>query len=188
MSSRALGLEVSDSMVRAVIVDDKGRVTWRTEGPADPRSVATMLKPAVRKAGGVIAAGVAHHGDMPAALRRAVEDASGVPARPAGAGIAAATAETWCGAAQGLKHVVALTLGDRIAAGVILNGAPWSGAHGLAGSAAWLAINPVERGDYRRSGRSLLGAREGANTRRHHGDARLRGRPGARRRRPLGRS
>jgi glucokinase len=152
MSSRALGLEVSDSMVRAVIVDDKGRVTWRTEGPADPRSVATMLKPAVKKAGGVIAAGVAHHGDMPDALRRAVEDASGVPARPAGAGIAAAIAETWCGAAQGLKHVVALTLGDRIAAGVILNGAPWSGAHGLAGSAAWLAINPVERGDYRRSG------------------------------------
>jgi len=69
-----------------------------------------------------------------------------------GAGSAAATAETWCGAAQGLKHVVVLVLGERIAAGLFLNGAPWSGAHGLAGSAAWLAINPVERQDYRRSG------------------------------------
>jgi predicted NBD/HSP70 family sugar kinase len=152
MSSRALGLELSDSVVRAVIVDDTGRVTWRGEGSADPRSVAAQLKPAVKEAGGVAVAGVAHYGDVPEALQRAVSDASGVELRAAGAGIAAATAETWCGAAQGLKHVVALTLGDHIAAGVILNGAPWSGAHGLAGSAAWLAINPVERQDYRRRG------------------------------------
>ena len=201
MSSRALGLEVSDSVVRAVIVDDTGRVTWRGEGSADPRSVAAQLKPAVKEAGGVAAAGVAHYEEIPEALQRAVSDASGVELRAAGAGIAAATAETWCGAAQGLKHVVALTLGDHIAAGVILNGAPWSGAHGLAGSAAWLAINPVERQDYRRRGiarrrdqrarhrsssglahrvgRSLLGPREGANARGDHGDTRLRRRPRA---------
>lgn len=152
MSSQTLGLEVSDSMVRAVLVDDAGRVSWRTEGPADPRSVAALLRPAVKKAGGVMAAGLAHYEDVPDALQRAVDDAAGVGSRPAGAGIAAATAEMWCGAARGLKHVVALMLGDRIAAGVILNGAPWVGAHGLAGSAAWLAINPVERQDYRRSG------------------------------------
>jgi glucokinase len=37
-------------------------------------------------------------------------------------------------------------------AGLMLDGKPWAGAHGLAGSAAWLALNPVERQDYRRFG------------------------------------
>jgi glucokinase len=35
---------------------------------------------------------------------------------------------------------------------MLLDGAPWAGAHGLAGSAAWLALNPVERQDYRKFG------------------------------------
>ena len=37
-------------------------------------------------------------------------------------------------------------------AGVVINGEPWFGAHGLAGSIGWLALNPVEREDYRRYG------------------------------------
>ena len=37
-------------------------------------------------------------------------------------------------------------------AGVILGGQPWMGAHGLAGAVGWLALNPVEREDYRRYG------------------------------------
>jgi glucokinase len=150
--SSALGVEVSDSTVRAVLVDEKGRVTWRAHAPAEPGSVTALLKPAVKGAGGVSAAGVARYDEIPDGLQRAVEDAAGVEAPSIGAGIAAVTAEAWCGAAQGLKHVVALTLGERVAAGVLLNGAPWAGAHGLAGSAAWLAINPVERQDYRRGG------------------------------------
>jgi glucokinase len=47
---------------------------------------------------------------------------------------------------------VALWLGDRVLAGILLDGVPWLGARGLAGSAAWLALNPVERQDYRKFG------------------------------------
>ena len=39
-----------------------------------------------------------------------------------------------------------------MSAGVISNGALLSGAHGLASSVQWLALNPVEREDYRRMG------------------------------------
>jgi glucokinase len=35
---------------------------------------------------------------------------------------------------------------------MLLNGAPWLGAHGFAPSVAWLSMNPVERDDYRRLG------------------------------------
>jgi len=47
---------------------------------------------------------------------------------------------------------VCLAIGERVLAGILLDGRPWNGAHGLAGSAAWLALNPVERQDYRKFG------------------------------------
>ena len=37
-------------------------------------------------------------------------------------------------------------------AGILVDGKPWRGAHGLASSVGWLALNPVEREDYRRFG------------------------------------
>src|SRR5262249_15391322 len=54
--------------------------------------------------------------------------------------------------AQGARHAVCLHIGDEIFAGILLDGKPWSGAHHRAGAAAWLALNPVERQDYRRLG------------------------------------
>ena len=68
------------------------------------------------------------------------------------AGLASVVAEQWCGAARGLSTVVALSTGEHVTSGVILNGTPWTGANGLAGSVGWLSINPVEREDYRRLG------------------------------------
>jgi glucokinase len=47
---------------------------------------------------------------------------------------------------------VALTVSDRVHAGIVADGRPFEGAHGLAGAAGWLALNPVEREDYRRLG------------------------------------
>jgi glucokinase len=67
-------------------------------------------------------------------------------------GTAAVVAESWVGAARGLQNAICLKIGERVLAGILLNGQPWAGAHGLAGAAAWLALNPVERQDYRKFG------------------------------------
>jgi glucokinase len=67
-------------------------------------------------------------------------------------GVAVVVAEAWAGAARGAEHAVCLSVGERVLAGILLHGKPWAGAHGLAGSAAWLALNPVERQDYRKFG------------------------------------
>jgi glucokinase len=67
-------------------------------------------------------------------------------------GAAAVTAEVWIGAAKGARHAICLEIGDRVLAGVLLDGKPWAGAHDRAGAAAWLAMNPVERQDYRKYG------------------------------------
>jgi glucokinase len=77
---------------------------------------------------------------------------AGRPARVFSAGAAAIVAEAWTGAAKGARHAICLWIGDRVLAGILLNGEPWGGAHGRAGSAAWLALNPVERQDYRKYG------------------------------------
>jgi len=69
-----------------------------------------------------------------------------------GAGTAAVVAEHWIGAGRDVSYLAAFAIGDHVTAGVLVNGEPWAGAHGLAGSVGWLALNPVEREDYRRYG------------------------------------
>jgi predicted NBD/HSP70 family sugar kinase len=68
------------------------------------------------------------------------------------AGTAAAIAEQWCGAARGVKQVISFSIAEHVSAGVLIDGKAWRGAHGLASSVGWLAVNPVEREDYRRLG------------------------------------
>ena len=126
-------------------------------------------------------------------------------------GAAAVAAEAWVGAARGARarRVPARSAID-VFAGILLDGEPWRGAHGRAGAAAWLALNPVERQDYRKLGslaaevsragiarrlswrikagdRSRVLERAGGSLDAITGGARLRRRARRRRRRDLGR-
>jgi glucokinase len=67
-------------------------------------------------------------------------------------GNASAIAEIWYGSGKGARDLVAFSIGPCVSAGVVSNGALLAGAHGLASSVQWLALNPVEREDYRRMG------------------------------------
>ena len=89
-----------------------------------------------------------------AGLVREAAASAGVatPPRIVTRGAAAALAEQWCGAARGARYVVALAVDECVYAGIAIDGRPFEGAHGLAGAAGWLALNPVEREDYRRYG------------------------------------
>jgi glucokinase len=48
--------------------------------------------------------------------------------------------------------VVALTVAEGVYAGIVIDGRLFGGSHGLAAAAGWLALNPVEREDYRKLG------------------------------------
>jgi glucokinase len=84
----------------------------------------------------------------------AVSAATGAPVtvRTLSSGNASALAEAWYGAGKNARDLIAFSLGPCVSAGVISNGVLLSGAHGLASSVQWLALNPVERDDYRRMG------------------------------------
>lgn len=140
----SLGLDLSAQPARAVVVDERGQVVARATGATGSQAARAAAKgqsPAV--------AGSAH-------IDRGEHDKISVPGVKSitrcAAGTAAVAAEAWIGAAKGARHAICLCIGDEVYAGVMLEGRPWTGAHDRAGAAAWLALNPVERQDYRKLG------------------------------------
>ena len=154
------GIDLTDNAVRAVAVDGEGRVLSRAEQPAAERDAAGAVSEALRTFraladGGPSVIGVAtpNPGELlpPAVTARLAEEIPGAFVT-VGAGAAAAMAEAWCGAAAGCENLVVFGIGRHVTAGVIIGGRLLEGAHHLAGSVGWLALNPVERDDYRRLG------------------------------------
>jgi predicted NBD/HSP70 family sugar kinase len=68
------------------------------------------------------------------------------------AGIAAAVAEAWTGAARGVRDVALFAVGTHAIGGIVRGGVPVTGARGRAGAVGWVSLNPVEREDYRKVG------------------------------------
>jgi len=141
-----LGLDIADRRVTGVVVDGDGAVVRRAQRAGADAGLQDVVAE--------LAAGLTID-----AFGYATEAAAGDLARTGlptpkrcRPGAAAVVAENWTGAARGATHAVCLLIGERVLAGILLDGAPWAGAHGLAGSAAWLALNPVERQDYRKFG------------------------------------
>lgn len=139
---RSLGLDLSERPARAVIVDAQGQVLARGSGSDGAEAVRAVLETATPDV-----AGVAAIDPKDTASVKGVKTITRV-----NPGAAALAAEVWVGAAQGARHAVCLHIGDEIYAGVMIDGKPWAGANNRAGAAAWLALNPVERQDYRKAG------------------------------------
>jgi predicted NBD/HSP70 family sugar kinase len=153
MSVGTLGVHLAPGGVRTALVDPDGHVLAAANGSADLASIvfeAMAQAHDARAAGAVGLAVDALDTRDHASARQVLSSYGRVEVVPAGA--AAVMAEAWVGAAKGLSHVVCLWIGEHVLAGLLIDGRPWTGAHGHAGAAGWLAINPVERQDYRRFG------------------------------------
>jgi predicted NBD/HSP70 family sugar kinase len=152
-----VGVELTDSGATAVVIDDAGRVSARGQASGRDAGAATLavlddlgqtsftpsLTTAFPESPAAIAAMQALRSRFGSALRQE---------RPIPAGTAAAVAEAWTGAASGRTSVVLFGVADHAVAGILRDGVPATGAHGRAPVVAWLALNPVEREDYRKTG------------------------------------
>jgi glucokinase len=162
MNETTLAADLSDSVARVALVDGAGQVVARAESPRGTATDPDALREAARRLvadvkSPITAAGVALPGAfdaLPAEAAAVLREvtSSDIAIVPIAAGEAFAIAEEWVGAARGLKHVVSLAVSEHVIAGVLIDGKPWRGAHGMAASVGWLAVNPVEREDYRRLG------------------------------------
>ena len=152
-----LGVELREDAVLAVAVDENGAIRRRGTQAGATASTAVAAVRAALSGASPSAIGVAVRDPLEegiADIVAAISTAAGQNAAPRiiTRGSAAALGESWRGAADGVRHVAALVAADRVHAGLVIDGVPYEGAHGLAGAAAWLALNPVEREDYRRLG------------------------------------
>jgi glucokinase len=154
-----VGLDLTESVIRGVRIEGGGHIAARAEQAPGRAGEAGAVRDLLRKLRqsrqappkvglAVVAPGEEQLSEQLLQLF----SAEGVEPSAIAAGSAAVIAETWVGAAQGLTDVVAFSIGDHVTAGMLVNGSLWRGAHGYAGSVGWLALNPVEREDYRRLG------------------------------------
>jgi glucokinase len=149
----ATGIDVTATGARAVTIDAEGRVLRAVSFPEVNAAAALKAATSATKRSPGSALGIATDDpQLAGAAALGKLSSGGAPPVVCRAGDALAFAEAWVGAAKGARHAICLWLGDRVLAGVLLNGEAWRGTHGLAGSAAWLALNPVERQDYRKYG------------------------------------
>ncbi|HXI28522.1 MAG TPA: hypothetical protein VNG89_08870, partial [Vicinamibacterales bacterium] len=156
-----LGIELEDARAIAVRVDDDGAVAARAvvDAAGDLAAAADRALTQVASGDGDsrvlgLAAAIP---DAPAlvAVVGALAPRFDGPFRQHGAmpsGTAAAVAEAWVGAARGVSDVVYFGCGDHTVGGMVRGGMAVGGARGRATSVAWLALNPVEREDYRKTG------------------------------------
>jgi predicted NBD/HSP70 family sugar kinase len=156
------GIDIRDSEVVAVAVDVDGAVTARASIPAKGAELVAAAMSAVERvtptSAGPSSLGIAVSSlDMPASAllfeSLASRDAALFLQRAAiGHGTAAAVAESWIGAARGIADVVYFAIREHTTAGIVRNGQAITGAHGREPAVGWLALNPVEREDYRKAG------------------------------------
>lgn len=146
-----LGLDLSIRPARAVVLDEQGTELTRS-GDENPAAAirAALQGRTVDRVG--IAMSEGGEGVSRSAPREVLSALGGLTPHTLLHGAAVALGEQWVGAAREATHVVALSAADTIDAGIVVDGRLFGGAHGLAGAARWLALNPVEREDYRKFG------------------------------------
>ena len=158
-----IGVELDDAHALAIFVDDRGEVRARAQveaagdlGAAAAKAVAEVQQAMPGTVSGLVgvAATSPESPDVaPVALQLAASyGGSGIRNAVVSSGTAAAAAEAWVGAARGLKDVVYFAVAQHTTGGIVRDGRAVTGARGLAGSVAWLSLNPVEREDYRKAG------------------------------------
>jgi len=157
MSQLTLGVDASDAIARLAMVGGDGAIV--TQGVVAANRAAAIADAAKKAIGaakgkvcGVAIALPSAAEAIPAELTDALAPIVKVVPTAIAAGTAAAVAEHWRGSARGVQQLVAFSIAEHVTAGVLIAGKPWRGAHGLAASVGWLAMNPVEREDYRRLG------------------------------------
>ncbi|HKE98582.1 MAG TPA: ROK family protein [Actinomycetes bacterium] len=161
----AIGLDVGGTKIAGGVVTAAGEVVDREQVPTPPASAggdATVgailaLVEVLRgrnpdvAAIGVGAAGLVETGgrirwaphnayrDLP--LARILRDATGLPARVDNDANAAAWAESRFGAAAGHQHVVLLTVGTGVGAGLVLGGKVYVGERGFGGELGHVTVD-----------------------------------------------
>ena len=149
-----IGLELDEACAIAVRIDDDGAVQARArvDAAGDLAAATAAALAQVQNTPAEPIGVAATNPDAPAIAPVVWALAARAGTSVVMSGSAAAAAETWIGAARGVQDVVFFAVAQHTTGGIVRGGAVIAGTRGRAGSIAWLALNPVEREDYRKTG------------------------------------
>ena len=156
-----VGLELEETRAIAVRVTGHGTVDARAtvDGndlvAAVEQAIAQLATPVAGQGSLGVATAVPESKSVAAALvalAPKLRGVSGGALHAISSGTAAAVAEAWIGAGRGARDVAFFGVAEHAVAGLVRDGSAVTGRRGRAASVAWLALNPVEREDYRRTG------------------------------------
>lgn len=85
-------------------------------------------------------------------LRAELERRLPAPVAIASDRTACVLAEQWMGAARGCRDVVFVAVGTGIGVGIVADGRPLEGAHGIAGAAGWMVVGQPWKPEYAERG------------------------------------
>jgi glucokinase len=153
-----LGLDLGGSFLKAVVLDESRRVVHHRAEPVPATGVVSHLIELARTWEGVISVGVGlaglvadgelvwgpHVPERHLPVRRLMEEALGVPVVVDNDANLAALAETTMGAAVGCRHVLFLSFGTGIGAGIVEDGRLVRGG-GFAGEVGHMTLDPGGR-------------------------------------------
>ena len=160
-----IGVDLGGTNLRAARVDRDGKILDAERVPTPPSRGAEVvgeIASLVRRlagSGGVLGVGIGSPGlvdqaggrivvsanfpewrDVP--LAADVGRAGGLPAFLENDTNAAALGEAWVGAGSSFRHFVLYTLGTGVGGGIVLDGAVWRGADGMAGEVGHVMVDP----------------------------------------------
>lgn len=170
--SHVLAVDLGGTKTSIALVDNSGRIVDKQKFPAASAFESTVDQIVARyeqvKGNSTIAAGVIVPGIYDRAtgdawapnlwgkdfhpLRARLQQHLSIPVEIGSDRIGSAVAEQWLGTARGLQHVVFVAVGTGIGVGIISNGQPLDGAHGIAGAAGWMLVGGHWRPEYTRCG------------------------------------
>lgn len=170
--SHVLAVDLGGTKTSIALVDDSGRILDKQKLPAASSFESSLEQITARhkqvKGDSSVAAGVIVPGIYDPAtgdawapnlwgkdfhpLRTRLQQHLRMPVEIGSDRIASALAEQWLGAARGLQHIVFVAVGTGIGVGIISNGQPLDGAHGIAGAAGWMLVGGHWRPEYRACG------------------------------------
>jgi glucokinase len=160
--SNFIGIELSESKLRAATVNDDGVITERREAELQADGlvgqVAQLVSELRKNTEGIEAVGVAIPGlvnrqtdqvvasrDLPGIVRENLHtelmEATGLRVELENDANAAAYGEFKIGAGRGSRDLFYITIGDGIGGAIILDGKLWTGVSGLAGEVGHITID-----------------------------------------------
>jgi glucokinase len=164
--SQVLAVDLGGTKTSIALVDSEGRISEKRKLPAASNFEGSIEQLSAQP--GVAAAGVIVPGIYESStgsvwapnlwgrdfhpLRPVLEERLGVPVSIGSDRTGSVLAEQWLGVARGLKHVLFVAVGTGIGVGILCDGRPWEGAHGIAGAAGWMPIGGPWKPEYEACG------------------------------------